>query len=1233
MKQIFNFRFLKSLLVLIGVLLTSLTTQMWAGAGYYQESGKAIQLCFWCNGADVWKDVASSQASAGDLGTVSTLYLKKFYVYVWQDGGTGISWTKLHWKIYKESDGTTDGNGWTDTSGSWIQDMGGNNKKYGIDSDAGINCLAGLEPGETYIFAYCINTDNVGWQSNGGWFAQRFTVADSKTTFETGKYIYIDARDNSSWKAADFTARFYFKRYDTGVDVANVTCANTNKLENWVYYAAVPEGSYIGKVNVDRVNPENINSEKWCYTNVIAASSRSSAYENCLYKSQDWCNGWSPDWTTYCPPMSSATLSNNSTSVIPWTSGNGTSGNPYLVPASGGTIKVSGSATKAVPDNNMTINYDFKVNGSSAQAGTSNTFNKTSLSNNTTYTITMDAYNAYNGATGTKYTASQTLYYKALSTYTITNSLTNMTSTGRSGAGAAAYNIAYTATLSAATGYNLPSTITVARGATTLTAGTHYTYNSSTGTLSINADQVTGNITITAAGVAKTYEDGVLDKVDGTTSGEYSVIFHDTKITVVSDPVKAGYQVDGYYLYNSGADYSHRIAEPNGSLNANITYNTVPYTDADGNWIYDDIPTLYTKWTPKTYTITLDANRGGIPGTDGSANFTAIFGASDYSSRTMPTREGYTFAGYWTDPSSGVQVLTSPNGGINADVSGYTDEDGKWTNASDDLTLYAHWTDNGTYVFKGGASGNETSWSIAANWTKGVAPSANNGSEDIIILAPVRIPASATTYVNSVRIGTAGSYTPVGGSAIPAAGKLTVPATAMLKVTTNVQNYNVSTSEVSATTESTLHIESASTGNGALVWGAASSTPGRAQVDFYTKSSAAGTWTGDETDVNQYIGTPFSDASVLYNYYNAWTFKVNAAGDDWERMNGDETMYPFVGYDVIYDGAAGHIFEMDGTLVTNDNKTCTLSHTTAGDENLLANSWTAPMWIKGFAVGDFTNANAAIYIFKSTSEKATEEAGYDEDVTGGNYETFTPGTSGTDAYIPSMQSFSVLSSGGAGSVTLNYTNLVLNPASHTHIGAMYAPRRFADGETEPEENLEPKMDFLRLRVADTNGWADELKIYIREDFVEEFENGFDARKMYGDDRAPMLYGISPDGRMAINCIPTADNHVVGFHGGSASNEYTFRFAYDGEEELYLLDNKTGAETLISAEDTYSFTTEAGDNDLRFSIIRKTPAVPTDIETVTGEGLQTTGVQKIMYNGMLYILRSGRIYDATGALVK
>ena len=173
------------------------------------------------------------------------------------------------------------------------------------------------------------------------------------------------------------------------------------------------------------------------------------------------------------------------------------------------------------------------------------------------------------------------------------------------------------------------------------------------------------------------------------------------------------------------------------------------------------------------------------------------------------------------------------------------------------------------------------------------------------------------------------------------------------------------------------------------------------------------------------------------------------------------------------------------------------------------------------------------------------------------------------------------------------------------------------------------MESLWLHVSDENGWGDLLKIYIREDFVEEFENGFDARKMYGDYRAPMLYGISTDGMMAINCIPTADNHIVGFHAGYESNEYTFRFSYDGEDNLYLRDTKTGTETFISAEDTYTFTSESGDSDMRFVIIKKAPAITTDIDELNADA----PIQKIMYNGQLYIIRSGRIYDATGALVK
>lgn len=900
----------------------------------------------------------------------------------------------------------------------------------------------------------------------------------------------------------------------------------------------------------------------------------------------------------------------------------------WKVNAPGSISCTDNVVTIAVPTD-ATVHY---TTDNSTPTGSSPTYDPSNKPVIASSGITVKAIAVQSGCTNSEVT-SQAVTYTPV--YTVAHTITNVTKS--SGETSVLENKAYTAIYTDATGYDLPSTISVTVGGSPLTLTTDYTWSLSdgTGTLSILADKITGNVVITIVGDAETYDGTIDSDIDGGsgTDGAYTATYNETTIEITTTPSRTGYDVGGYYLnYNAEANpqYYNQIA-----TTAGVLIESTAYTDATGHWTYTgDAPTIYASWVPKTYTITLDANRSGIPGTNGSTSFSVTIGSNNFDfdlsiagqqGMTSPTKEGYTFAGYYDDPDDGEGTKV-----INADGSkpttSYVNASGNWINSTDNLTLYAHWTDNGTYVFKGGKSGSETDWEEDDNWTKGVAPSA--ATDSIVILAPVVVPASATTSVKSVRIGSAGSYTPVGGSAITAAGKLTIPATAMLKVTNDVKNYDFSTSTASATTTSTLHIQSASSGNGALVWGKANSTPGEAQVDFYTKSSAAGNWEGANTDVNQYIGTPFSDANVLYNYYNAWTFKVNAAGTAWERLKGNETMYPFVGYNVIYDGAAGHIFEMDGTLVTNANVVVDAPNAT---ESVLANSWVAPIKINAFEASDFSGPNATIYIFNSTSEKATEDASRTTGVTGGNYSTYTPGSALDTDFIPSMQSFSV--TGGTGTVALDYSKLVKTPASHSNIGAMHAPRRYSADDEAPAEELEPKMERLNVYVSDENGWADLLKICIREDFVEDFENGFDARKMYGDDRAPMLYGISPDGRMAINCIPTADNHVVGFHGGSASNEYTFRFTYDGEDELYLLDNKTGIETPITAEDTYTFTSESGDSDLRFSIIRKVPATPTDLEELTGETLQDSGVQKIMYNGKLYIIRGGRIYDATGAVVK
>lgn len=366
----------------------------------------------------------------------------------------------------------------------------------------GDNCVLTTKEAGTYVF---------GWNTETHVLTVIYPNDQPKMKLTSEQYLYFDASKltttGDGWNKSDFTARFWLKHYATGADITGLDCtkATATALEENIYYVKLPANNNIGQVQIDRLNPENL-SDITCTANKTTAFARSNASQNCLKEEtgkENYCNAWTPQWTTYCPPIRTSTLSDNSTTKITWQSsgGAGTSENPYLVSTSH-SIEVQGAATQVVNDVNMTINYDFKVGGSSQQASASNTYSHTSLSNNTTYTITMDSYNAYNGETGTKNTSATALYYKALDTYTVTNDLTNISSDGRSGAHAAAYNIAYTATLSVSAGYSLPTTITVKRGSTNITASC--TYDSSTGALTIPAAQMTGgDITITAAGVAQ----------------------------------------------------------------------------------------------------------------------------------------------------------------------------------------------------------------------------------------------------------------------------------------------------------------------------------------------------------------------------------------------------------------------------------------------------------------------------------------------------------------------------------------------------------------------------------------------------------------------------------------------------------------------------------------------------------------------------------------------------------
>jgi len=229
--------------------------------------------------------------------------------------------------------------------------------------------------------------------------------ANSTYKFNNGQYIYYQISGNSNWTQATYVPKFNWY-WDSGNFNTSTLGTVVPGTSNGYYYATIPN-AYTGYIQILRMNGSKT-SEQWNYSaNFEATSDRT---KNCLYfTSASWDNG-SMSIKTYAPPMSSVTLSDNETSIV---SGSGTSGDPYLVYV-GATIKVSASGTKAVPDPDATIYYNFKQSSTSKQNGTGTTYQFTaSATANTTYTINLDGYTKVSSTSSTT-KAATALYYKTI---------------------------------------------------------------------------------------------------------------------------------------------------------------------------------------------------------------------------------------------------------------------------------------------------------------------------------------------------------------------------------------------------------------------------------------------------------------------------------------------------------------------------------------------------------------------------------------------------------------------------------------------------------------------------------------------------------------------------------------------------------------------------------------------------------------------------------------------------
>ena len=256
-------------------------------------------------------------------------------------------------------------------------------------------------------------------------------------------------------------------------------------------------------------------------------------------------------------------------------------------------------------------------------------------------------------------------FYKEM---TVSPQLTNLTLSGKT---KASYGTDYTATLKADAGYDLPQSISVRIDGGPASASA-YTYNSSTGKITIKGTYIKGDVKIIASGVAKT-STVTLDMQKGS-GGTLSVTAtYNETLPQITAPKLTGYTFQGYYAQPEGQ--GEKYYDSAGASAKNCDFYTAT--------------TLYAYWTANAYTVKYEKNKpvaasGTVTGS--TADSTHV-----YDEEKQLTGNGFSLTGWtlqgWATTANGAVVY----------------EDGQKVKnlsavAGSAVTLYAVWKANTYYV-------------------------------------------------------------------------------------------------------------------------------------------------------------------------------------------------------------------------------------------------------------------------------------------------------------------------------------------------------------------------------------------------------------------------------------------------------------------------------------------------------------------------------------------------------
>ena len=526
--------------------------------------------------------------------------------------------------------------------------------------------------------------------------------------------------------------------------------------------------------------------------------------------------------------------------------------------------------------------------------------------------------------------------------------------------------------------------------------------------------------------------------------------------------------------------------------------------------------------------------------------------------------------------------------------------------------------------YSGTGTKGDGKWSTAANWAPGynIIPTAYH---------PTRIIAECHVDVDNAHAGSVKVNQGRDEYSNPVDGKLIIEPYGGLTIAGIVAKVNDTryASPITIKAEDLL-IKADATHNGAFVYGNKESDV-RATVEYYSR----GTGANSANPVWQYIGIPFrASQTAIEMYYEAWMCrweKESGLGGLWQWVDNNDVLIPFEGYCITQESTK--TYTNAGKL--NPPITTTIALDNQDDDGFAfaANSWTAPIKIQEMADEDFTNAEAAIYIYHTGSYANWESNGDPVSAVSpgsaatlpGQYAVIpihsSPYLTGADSVIPAMQGFFVKTTSANAQLDLVYNRTVYDAKYfRASTQPMRAPRRV---------NTEP--DVMVLGVSGATSGGDRVHLLSRSDFSDSYADGWDGRKIEGDSVAPMLAIMKETDKMSVAAIPTMDERNLLFRAGRDSL-YVFTFNYN-RDGLYLYDRLTEQATPIQTDKTYSFKATNKIPAERFLITSNPPHnISTDIDATSAEYMNNQPI-KIIHEDKLLILYRGEVYDALGKRVR